>query len=198
MRDSDAEKFQFEIERNGQQLFVEITPQIKEKRTLFGGVKKIKQFGIAQSSPTFERKSFSEAFTAACNECVTVTKGILESLTKLFSGKRSLDDFGSVVHVVSIAEKLSQEGNFAMLIVFTVTLSLNLGCINLLPLPVLDGGNIFMCLIEQISGKKINAQVQEYVMMFFAILLILLMLIMMANDIIRFDAVNNFISNLFR
>ena len=196
MRDSEAEKFRFEIEREGQQLSVEITPKIKEKRTLFGGIKKIRQLGITQSSPTFVKKTFSEAFVAAWNECVTVTKGISESLMKLFSGKRSLDDFGSIVHMASVAGKLSQEGNLAMLIVFTITLSLNLGYINLLPLPVLDGGNIFMCLIEQISGRKINPKIQEYVMMFFAILLILLMLIMMANDIVRFDAVNNFISSL--
>ena len=198
IREIDAEKFNFLIERNGEKFLTEITPKIKEKKKLFGGVNRIKLLGIKQGNPIFEKKSFIESVSIAFDECVRMTKMMADSIAKIFYGQRSLDDFGSVVHMASVVGELSQSGNFALIIMFTITLSLNLGFINLLPLPVLDGGNIFFCLIEEISGRKINQTVQEYVMIFFAILLILLMLIMMANDIIRFDAVNDFITNLLR
>jgi regulator of sigma E protease len=77
---------------------------------------------------------------------------------------------------------------------FTVSLSLNLGFINLFPLPVLDGGRIVISLIEQIAGRKFNKKLQEYVMTACAILLISLMLATTVNDVLRLEAVSKFIS----
>jgi regulator of sigma E protease len=80
--------------------------------------------------------------------------------------------------------------------VFTVTLSLNLGFINLFPLPVLDGGRILISFIEEVTGKKLNKALQEYVMMACAILLIALMLLTTVNDVLRIEGVSKFISSV--
>ena len=126
------------------------------------------------------------------------TKEMFHAFSRLFAGKKSLDDFGGIVRMAEVAGDLSKDGNFAMLIMFTVTLSLNLGFINLFPLPVLDGGNILMCLIEQITGRKLNQKMQEYIMIICAALLIVLMLATTVNDVLRLDCVNKFVSKIIR
>ena len=84
-----------------------------------------------------------------------------------------------------------------MLLMFTVTLSLNLGFINLLPFPVVDGGNILVNFIEQCLGRPINRKLMDYIMSGGAICLILLMLITTMNDILRLEAVNKWIMAIF-
>ena len=93
-----------------------------------------------------------------------------------------------------VAGDLTKNGNFALLIMFTVTLSLNLGFINLFPLPVLDGGRILICFLEEITRRKFNEKIEEYVMGACAIFLIFLMFLTTINDILRIEVVENFVS----
>jgi regulator of sigma E protease len=128
---------------------------------------------------------------------MNATKEMCTIFRRLFAGEKSLEDFGGVVRMAEVAGNLSKSGNFALLIMFTVTLSLNLGFINLFPLPVLDGGRILISFAEQITGKKLNKTVQEYIMIACAALLIFLMLIMTVNDVLRLECVSKFVSNFF-
>lgn len=194
---SESEILNFSVERNGTVLSIDVIPDIKEKKKAFGGTKKTKLIGIKSMEPVFERMSLIDAIVRAFNDCVYATKELSKMLVHLFSGKKSLDDFGGVVRMASMAGDLSQSGNFALLIMFTVTLSLNLGFINLFPMPVLDGGRILICFIEQIRNRKINQKLLENVMMVCALLLMFLMLVTTVNDILRIEMVSNFIDRLF-
>ncbi|GHU16856.1 zinc metalloprotease [Alphaproteobacteria bacterium] len=193
---SDKEKLSFKVERNGKTLTIDVTPQITEKKKLLGGVKKTKTVGIKSGDPIFERASIVDSFTGAIGTCVSSTQEMFFMLSRLFSGKKSLDDFGGFVHMASVAGDISKSGNIALLILFTVTLSLNLGFINLFPFPVLDGGMILICFIEQVTKRKLNEKLQEYVMIACALLLILLMLATTINDILRLEAVNKFVCRI--
>ncbi len=191
-------KLDFLVERNGVQKNIVLSPEIKETKTLIGRTKKTKLVGIRSADPVFEKKSFTGAVVRAFQECVYSTKEMGHMFAQLFAGKKSLDDFGGIVRITTIAGDLSKEGNFAMLIMFTVALSLNLGFINLFPLPVLDGGRILLCFIEQITKRKLNEKFEEYIMIACAGLLILIMLATTVNDILRINAVEKFISNIVR
>ena len=193
---SEKPEINFVVEREGKQLSINVAPEITEKKRLFGGVKKTKLIGLKSPEPIFEKLSFMDSVSRAFKDCVSTTKEMLNVFSRLFAGKKSLDDFGGVVHMASVAGDLSKSGNFAVLIMFTVTLSLNLGFINLFPLPVLDGGKIVICFIEQVLRRKFNRKLQEYIMIVCAILLIFLMLITTVNDIARIEVVSNFISKL--
>ncbi|MDR2681783.1 MAG: RIP metalloprotease RseP [Holosporaceae bacterium] len=193
---SDKPELAFEIEREGQPLIIVVAPKITEKNKPFGGVKKTKLVGIKSGEPIFERISVFQSLKSAVKECISSTVEMFFMLSRLFSGKKSLDDFGGVVHMASVAGDMAKSGNFAILILFTVTLSLNLGFINLFPLPVLDGGRIFLCFIEQVIGRKLNEKFQEYIMIACALLLILLMLATTINDILRIEAVDKFVSRV--
>jgi regulator of sigma E protease len=194
--DNESGEVKFVIERNGLRQEIAVAPEIKEVKKTIGGTRKTKIVGIASGEPIFKKKNVLEAVQSAFSECFNATKEMCSVFSKLFAGKKSLDDFGGVVRMAEVAGDLSKTGNFALLIMFTVTLSLNLGFINLFPFPVLDGGKILISFIEEVTGKRFNKTLLEYVMMGCAILLIFLMLLTTANDILRIEAVSKFVSGV--
>lgn len=191
---SEKDEANFAISRKGREISIDIAPQIVEKKNVTGISSREKIFGLKSGKPVFETLPLADSLFRAFSECVSATKEMLAVFTKLFSGKKSLNDFGGVVQMARVAGNLIQSGNFIMLIMFTVSLSLNLGFINLFPLPVLDGGRILICFLEEITRKKINAKVEGYIMGTCAIFLIFLMLLTTINDVLRIETVNNFVS----
>ena len=175
-----------------------IKPEIKTEKTWFGSTKSRKLVGIASGVPTFEKRSLVDSVRLAVDECVSGTKEMFYVFGKLFSGQQSIDNFGGVIRMGQIAGELSKSGNFAMLILFTVTLSLNLGFINLFPLPVLDGGRILICFVEKIIGRKLNEKMQEQVMIVCALFLVFMMIVMTINDIMHVEVINKFVMKFIR
>jgi regulator of sigma E protease len=194
--DNESGRIKFLVERGGYQREIFVTPEMNEVKKLIGGTRKTKIVGIGSCAPVFKRKNVLDAIQLAFGECFNATKEMCLVFSKLFAGKKSLDDFGGIVRMAEVAGDLSKTGSFALLIMFTVTLSLNLGFINLFPLPVLDGGRILISFVEEVTGKKLNKTLQEYVMMACAVLLIFLMLLTTVNDVLRIDVVSKFISSV--
>jgi regulator of sigma E protease len=194
--DNELGQVSFLVERDGAQQKILIIPQIKETKRILGGIKKTKMVGIRPSDPVFVKKPFLGSLELALHECIYSTREMCSMFTKLFAGKKSIDDFGGIVRMAEVAGDLSKKGNFALLILFTVTLSLNLGFINLFPLPVLDGGKILISFLEEVTRKKLNKKLQEYIMIACAVLLIFLMLITTVNDILHIKMVNKFVSSI--
>ncbi len=190
---SDNKKITFEIERKGVTQKIELEPEIKEEKKPWGTTKKTKLVGIGRGSPVYKKAGVIDSVKLGFKQCWDTTVEMCQVFSRLFKGKTSLDNFGGIVQMTKMAGDLTKSGHFAQLIMFTTMLSLNLGFINLLPLPVLDGGRIFICLVEQVSGRKLNEKVQEYLMIACAIFLIFLMLITTVNDILNIEAVSSFI-----
>ena len=190
---SDKEKIKFTVERSGAVQDIEVKPEIKETKKPWGTTKKTKMVGISSGEPSYVKSGFLGSIKAASKYCWDMTVEMCGIFSRLFSGKTSIDNFGGIVQMTKVAGDLSKSGNFARLIMFTVMLSLNLGFINLFPLPVLDGVRIFICFAEEVSGKKLNEKLQEYLMVACMIFLIFLMLITTVNDILNIETVSNFI-----
>lgn len=190
---SDKEKIKFLVEHNGVVQNIEIKPEIEETKKFWGTIKRKKIVGIYSGDPVYIKSGILDSIRIAFRDCWNMTVEMCGIFSRLFSGKTSIDNFGGIVQMTKRAGDLSKSGNFAQLIMFTVALSLNLGFINLFPLPVLDGGRIFICFIEEISGTKLNEKLQEYLMIACMIFLIFLMLITTVNDILNLEAVSNFI-----
>lgn len=190
---SDNEKVKFTLERDGVIQNVEVEPKIKEEKKPWGTTKKTKVVGIGRGEPVYVKSGLLGSVKIAFRDCWNSTVEMFSVFSRLFSGKSSIDNFGGIVRMTKEAGDLSKSGNFTQLIMFTVMLSLNLGFINLFPLPVLDGGRIFICFVEEITGKKLNEKLQEYLMIGCMIFLIFLMLITTVNDILNIETVSNFI-----
>ncbi|MDR3155859.1 MAG: site-2 protease family protein [Holosporaceae bacterium] len=195
--DSTDEKVHLVLEREGKQLAIDVVPDLIEKKKIFGKNKKIKQLGIRSAEPILIKKTFLEAVGYAFCECLSSTKEILAGLGDLFTAKRGLDDFGGIVHMASVAGDIAKDGNLILLIMYTVTLSLNLGLLNLLPLPVLDGGTILIVFLEQVFRRKLNKKLLEYIMAGCAAFFIFIMAVVVVNDVLRIGCVSSFLSKIF-
>lgn len=141
---------------------------------------------IAENKQTQEIVSFGllESFVAASKETWDITKGTLTALGQMFTGTRSATELGGIIRIGAIAGDMAQAGLIA-LISFTAILSINLGLINLFPIPMLDGGHLVFYALEGLKGSPVSEQIQEYAFRLGLIILVGIMLFANLNDIVQ-------------
>ena len=108
----------------------------------------------------------------------------LKALGQMVTGTRSAKELGGIIRIGAMAGDMAQRG-FIALVTFTALLSINLGLINLFPIPMLDGGHLVFYGLEAIKGKPLSEKVQEYAFRFGMVLLVCLMVFANLNDIIQ-------------
>ncbi|MFA5592136.1 MAG: RIP metalloprotease RseP [Micavibrio sp.] len=113
-----------------------------------------------------------------------VTLGTLKALGQIVTGTRSAKELGGLIRIGAMAGDMAQAGLIA-LITFTALLSINLGLINLFPIPVLDGGHLVFYAVEAVKGSPIPEKGQEYAFRLGFTLLIGLMVFANLNDILQ-------------
>lgn len=101
------------------------------------------------------------AFTHAVRETKEVTLGTLTALGQIVTGTRSAKELGGLIRIGAMAGDMAQAGIVAVL-TFMALLSINLGLINLFPIPVLDGGHLVFYTLEAIKGSPVPEKAQEY------------------------------------
>ncbi len=133
-----------------------------------------------------EKFGFGTFFKHTFNRSVTTVEMIWESVIDLVSGKYGLDQMSGPVGITSEIGKAAKTNDGGIsLINLTAIIALNLGVMNLLPLPALDGGRIFFLLIEGIRRKPLKPEVEGYIHFAGMVLLLLLMLIISFKDVIK-------------
>lgn len=121
---------------------------------------------------------------AAMRETYDITASTLTALGQMVTGTRSATELGGIIRIGAIAGDMAQAGILA-LITFTALLSINLGLINLFPVPMLDGGHLLFYAIEAAKGSPIPEQVQEYAFRLGMVVLVGIMLFANLNDIVQ-------------
>lgn len=160
---------------NGEMM--KIDPNTHEK-------KPIAQLGIAPSGYTYEKHGALDSVKTAFSTVWNLSVKTLQSLGQMIMGKRSADELGGILAIGEMAGKSAKSG-FVDLIWFIALLSVNLGLINLLPIPVLDGGHILFYSIEGIRGKPVSPKVQEYAFLAGLVFVLSIMLFSTWNDLSR-------------
>lgn len=122
-----------------------------------------------------------ESFVLSCKHTVYIINAMIEGLFQMFTGKTSADVSGPI-GVAKMTGEVARLG-LAALLQFAAFLSINLGIINLLPLPALDGGHIVTLLVEGIRRKPLNKKTIYYIQMVGFLLIIALMIFTTFNDI---------------
>ncbi|HPF78456.1 MAG TPA: RIP metalloprotease RseP [Alphaproteobacteria bacterium] len=122
--------------------------------------------------------------TAALAETWNITSSTLTALGQIFTGMRSATELGGIIRIGAIAGDMAQAG-FLAVVTFTALLSINLGLINLFPIPMLDGGHLVFYGIEAVKGKPVSEKVQEYAFRFGFAVLVGMMLFANLNDIVQ-------------
>lgn len=121
---------------------------------------------------------------AAISETWILSASTLTALGQMFTGARSPTELGGIIRIGAIAGDMAQAG-FLAIITFTALLSINLGLINLFPIPMLDGGHLVFYALEAIKGGPISEKFQEYAFRFGFVVLIGMMLFANLNDIVQ-------------
>lgn len=140
---------------------------------------------VAESTvETYIKYPLFPGIREAFKETWDVTTSTLDAMGQMVVGTRSATELGGIIRIGAIAGDMAKAGVVA-LISFTALLSINLGLINLFPIPMLDGGHLFFYILEALKGKPISEQVQEYAFRFGLALLVGIMVFANLNDIMQ-------------
>jgi regulator of sigma E protease len=180
-----TDKVEVKIERLGSVQTLLLSPKINEYQNMFGETKQKKMIGIAPSGKTMEVVyGISELPSFAWQQTVKSTTLILTSLQKLIEGVVSPKELGGIISIVQVTSEASEAGLVA-LFALTALISVNLGVLNLLPIPALDGGHIMFNAYELLTQKAPNARVLTTMTTAGWLLLLSLMALSIFNDIYR-------------
>lgn len=171
-----GQEIDFVVERDNQILTIPVTPKEVEREG--------QKIGIIGVYPPVEKAPL-KAIQYGATETYFWTKQIFIILGDLVTGGFTLDSLSGPVGIYKSTEEVAQEGIF-VLMKWGALLSINLGIMNLLPLPALDGGRLLFFLVEFLRGKPVDRQKEGMVHIIGFALLMLLMIVVTWNDIQRF------------
>ncbi|NLK66181.1 MAG: RIP metalloprotease RseP [Campylobacteraceae bacterium] len=179
------EPVSLEILRGNETLSLILTPKIGNSKTIFGEDIQKPLLGITPSGElvTIYNKGLS-SISFAFKESVEASKLIIVSLEKLITGVVPAKEIGGIVAITDITSQVASV-SFSALLILTALISVNLGIINLFPLPVLDGGHIVFNLYELIFRKPVSDRVFVGLSYFGMACLITLMIFTIVNDFLR-------------
>lgn len=181
---SNGNQINLKIDRAGKEENLQLTPSESIVKTENGEEQKIYTIGITVKKEHEFIKSITKGFNETLLYSTAIFKGILGLFASIFSGGFSLNQLGGPVAIYELSTIAAQSGLVTTLRWIGI-LSVNLGLMNLIPIPVLDGGRILFVLYEAIFRKPISKKAQYYMTATFSILLLLLMLAVTWNDVSR-------------
>jgi regulator of sigma E protease len=149
------------VKRGGRELSIPVTPRMTEMTDRFGNTYRVGLLGISGHAVTFVQRDPLSALKWAVIETGSVTSGILRSVWQMLIGLRSTEDVGGPVSIARMAGEMAQ-GGVPAVVWFMAMVSVNLGLINLFPIPVLDGGLLLFYAAEATRGKPLGQRAQEY------------------------------------
>jgi regulator of sigma E protease len=133
---------------------------------------------------SFHKVGITQAVTTAGDFTVGGTWQVIDIVGKLVTGKLAAKQLQSVIGIASEAGQAVQEGTFAV-VTLMAALSLNLGILNLLPIPILDGGNILLLAMEGIRRRDFSMSFKERFVQVGLVFLLVLFAYVMYNDVVR-------------
>lgn len=183
-----------ELERDGARLTLAVTPGVRDVTDRFGNVQKFGMLGVRSTEIKTVRHDPATAVMRATMEVYSISAGTLESLGQIVTGARNSDEIGGVLRIAHMSGEVARSGVVTTLI-FIALLSVNLGLINLFPIPVLDGGHLMFYAAEAVRGRPLEKRIQEYGSMVGLAAVLGLMVFATWNDLVHLRIVS-FISSL--
>jgi regulator of sigma E protease len=192
-----GEPLQVKIERAGKTVELNATPQIVEQVDIFGDKHRIGQLGI-QSTPsggTIVRYDPATAVWMAVVETYRRSVGMLKAIGQIVEGIRPSNEVGGVLRIAKMSGDIASR-SFVDVIDFAVLLSINLGLINLFPVPLLDGGRLLFYGAEALRGKPLGPRAEEWGLRVGLALVLSLMLFATWNDLVSLNVIQ-FLKHIF-
>lgn len=176
-----------EIERNCLHLFLTLIPNIKKTEkgisVGFAGIFPT-VLPLSEEYNVLHQYKWIPALYQASNKAWYLIRLTFSMLSKLIIGDAKLSHLSGPISIAQGAGE-SAESGLVYYLMFLALISINLGVINLLPLPILDGGNLLFLLIEKLNGKPVSDRIQNYSYRVGSIMLVFLMVLALFNDFSR-------------
>lgn len=176
------------IERNGEKIKLTLKTEAMDyafdesekpiKRKMIGIKGEAKRFKV-----TKDNFNFVSSVKKSALEIYNVTEMSLRGIGQIITGQRSGDEVGGIIRIAEMSGDISKSRSFWDFISFMALLSINLGLINLFPIPLLDGGHVVIYLLEIISRRELNAKIKDALLKIGLGFILFLMVFATWNDI---------------
>ena len=189
IRSKPGEPLPIEIQRENRRLTLTVTPNAEEEKTPTGETIKVGriQAGIGSKAVSFVAYDPISAVWHGSVWTKDMTVLTIKGFWKLVVGAIDRSNIGGPIQIASMAGQQAREG-LAPLAMFTAIISVNLAVLNLLPVPMLDGGHLFFFIVEAVLGRPLSLRKREAAQQLGFVLLMLLMVYALYNDLVRIDA----------
>lgn len=166
----------FTVLRDNKEVKLHMDAQYNEEDNIY-------QMGVQYPQGEIKKLTLLESIPYGTERMIDSVKSVIDALGKLIQGV-GLQNLSGPVGIYNVTAEITQAG-FIPVLALIALLSVNIGVMNLVPIPILDGGRIFIILIETLIGRKLNEKVQTAVMMAGLILIVGLMVFATWNDVVR-------------
>jgi regulator of sigma E protease len=188
VRLNDGAPMLLTIKRGAGTLEISVTPRITAVTDRFGNVHKFGLLGIERQGVNYIRRNPADAVWQAAQETLNLTTGTLTAVWQMAIGARPADELGGPIRIAQMSGEVAQGGVVALLW-FMAVLSVNLGLINLFPIPVLDGGHLLFYVAEAVRGRPLGQRAQEFGFRVGLALVLTLMVFATWNDLVHLRVV---------
>ncbi len=196
VRPSAGRLLSIEVLRDGARITLAATPRASEQTDNFGNTQVIGLLGVARSGAEYTRHDPLTAVWRAGLETWDLTVGTLDAVGQIIVGARGTQELGGPIRIAQMSGAVAESG-LIPIIWFMAVLSINLGLINLFPIPMLDGGHLLFYGIEAVRGRPLGERAQEYGFRIGLALVLSLMVFVTFNDLANlevFDFIRNLVS----
>ncbi len=184
---SHGKKLFLKVKRNDETVQIEVTPKPFKEKNLFGEETQTFKIGVTHTPVNVVYKrvgplvALGNGFAQTWEVIELTVTGIIKLIQRVIPAK----EIGSPIMIAKLAGEQARRGLLSLAI-FTAIISINLGVINLFPIPILDGGHLFFLVLEAILRKPVSLRKMEIAQQIGLIFIILLMLFAIRNDLIRY------------
>ena len=187
------ETLEIEYDRAGETFVKQATIGVRIEKDRFGNEYRIGLLGVTPEKIERRDVSLAEAPAVAVKRTVIIVDTIVTTLGQVISGRRSIKELGGPLKIAQVSGEQFVLG-LDQFIFFVALISINLGFINLLPIPMLDGGHLMFYAIEAVRRKPANPKVQEWAFRSGFALVVVFMLVVTFNDLSSFGLFKAFSS----
>jgi regulator of sigma E protease len=183
---SDGKTLSLHVRRGDADQDYVVRPEVQSRKNIFGEEVNLPMIGIAAGTSTVTIKlGVGESVTEAFAQTWMIVRLTVQGLVKIVERVVPLDSIGGPIMIAQMVSQQAAEGIFNVLALAAV-ISVNLGLINLLPIPVLDGGHIVFFALEAILRRPLDERLQQLTVRMGIVFLLALMALAIYNDLSRF------------
>ncbi|HUG46529.1 MAG TPA: RIP metalloprotease RseP [Sphingomicrobium sp.] len=177
-----GEEVTIRVERDGRTETLQTTLGVHVETDRFGQTYRIGRLGFYTTGRQLEKVSAAELVPEAARYTWVLTVTTMQGLWQIITGRRPVEELGGPLKIAQVAGQQASLGLFQFVQLLAL-ISINLGFINLLPVPILDGGHLLFYTVEAIRRRPVSVQAQEWAFRGGLALLVALLLFTTLNDL---------------